>query len=159
MCVIPKLSLIVVVNLSPAGWHHSQSGKRLPVCNLPGAVPPQSWLEVCCIYNLVYLGVSLRSPGELSLQLPSCGPTEETGVVPRSPYGQELLIHFSSCFLGPYHPTQLQLAAESHLMVCQLVRASIKETVSNRVGLQQGRVLTLRPGIPPLPIIYSSAKS
>lgn len=61
--------------------------------------------------------------------------------------------------LGFSHPTQLQLAAESHLMVCQLVCASMKEMVSKRVGLQQGWVLTLRLETLPLSVSTFRARS
>lgn len=64
-----------------------------------------------------------------------------------------------SCSLSSSHPTQLQLAAESHRMVCQFVRVSMKDTASNRVGLQHGWVLTSRPKMLPFSVRILSAMS
>lgn len=66
---------------------------------------------------------------------------------------------FQSYSLTSSHPTQLQLAAESHRMVCQLVRVSMKDTASKRVGLQHGWVLTSRPKMLPFSVRILSAMS
>lgn len=148
------LSLIIVVNPSPAGRHHSWSWKDLLVQNSL-VLHSHGWGSAASTTVLVFHCAVLAN-SRISYQAEV--PQKRRESYCTLPAARSYWFIYPAASSAP-HPTQLQLAAESHLMVCQMVRASIKETVSKRVGRQQGWVLILGSEMPPLSIRYLRAMS